>query len=216
LSHKNTATQADAHEAEQNDECATKLYVIKYINKTLNSYIIGRIGQLVTFSTRDTHMTTKKRMTFDDNLETVHYFRDSYSDISDAQPTMSPEELEEELDLALEEEVDLALEEEVELALEDELDFDGLGESSRPSWSWQEIAHQLDFDEPNESPVLHNTTSWRVICDSDECDECDSDEGDSDEPCAKKYKTCMVTCRACNRTYDGFAQCCTEMDHVFV
>jgi hypothetical protein len=141
--------------------------------------------------TSDYHSTAlrnsrkKKRLTFDNKLETVHYF-------TDAQPVMSPEELD----------ADLA-------------DNDKAG--SMPS-----------SPETCDSPVLHSTTSWREISNEDDeaddeadSDEADSDEDDSDEPSAKRNKYRLVTCRSCNRTYDGFAQCCVAdfdsvgMDHVW-
>jgi hypothetical protein len=58
---------------------------------------------------------------------------------------------------------------------------------------------------PHDSPVRHSANSWREI---------DEDASD-DEPCAKKVKAeHFVTCRNCERSYDGFAQCCPQIDHV--
>ena len=58
---------------------------------------------------------------------------------------------------------------------------------------------------PFDSPVRHSANSWREI---------DEDASD-DEPCAKKVKVeHFVSCRNRERTYDGLAQCCPEMDHV--
>ena len=63
------------------------------------------------------------------------------------------------------------------------------------------------IEAPHDSPVRHCANSWREI-DED-------DEEANDEPCAKKAKAeHFVTCRNCERTYDGFAQCCPHMDPV--
>jgi hypothetical protein len=63
----------------------------------------------------------------------------------------------------------------------------------------------------HDSPVRHCAKSWREIVEDDE----ENDETSDDEPCAKKVKAeHFVSCRNCERTYDGLAQCCPQMDHV--
>jgi len=74
------------------------------------------------------------------------------------------------------------------------------------------FADDCDDAGQHDSPVRHCANSWWEI---DEEGTLGDDEASDDEPRAKRIKANhFVTCRSCNVTYDGFAQCCVEMDHI--